>query len=62
MFGQLLTNKNKIIHCYTVLHSNSANADSGELNTGQQRSAHFFFLQNPGPAQLLLGVLLRTRC
>jgi hypothetical protein len=33
MFGQFLLNKNKMIQCSTVLHSDSAAADSGQLNT-----------------------------
>jgi hypothetical protein len=33
MFEQLLSNKNKMLQWCTMLHNNSANADSGELNT-----------------------------
>jgi hypothetical protein len=37
MFGQLLSNKNKMLQYYTVLCSNSAHAESGELNTDQMK-------------------------
>jgi hypothetical protein len=39
MFGQFLPNKNKMLQCSTVLHSESAAADSGHLNTPR-----FFYL------------------
>jgi hypothetical protein len=33
MFGQFLPNKNDMLQCSTVLHSDSAAANSGQLNT-----------------------------
>jgi hypothetical protein len=33
MFGQFLPNKNEMLQCSTVLHSDSSAANSGQLNT-----------------------------
>jgi len=48
MFEQLLPNKNKMLQYYTVLCSNLANAESGELSTAQRESwAHWNCVTGP---------------